>query len=289
MRPSFDEIQRAAYDRWERQGWHHGGDRDDWLAAETEVTFRANYRTIAEYPLDGTRQMVLGEGPGRRCRFCERNPSQVGFSDPRPIVPDRVLLLTAEVCDDCRVDWFDALDGGFRLFWEGLDSQGRWWHDAYRDREPSPLSVAALKSLVASALLVMPARELAYFGDALEWVSNPDHDCDDRLLHGGDCLVYRASFLGPGAARISLSRRFDDDAPVPYMIGFLACDGMMVQVPLPMCVRDEDLDGQTIQQPRRVLWSGWGRDFSEAHAVPLPLGISRRRAHPSWRRSSIAP
>ena len=36
MRPTVHEIERAAYDRWERRGWMHGGDRDDWYAAETD-------------------------------------------------------------------------------------------------------------------------------------------------------------------------------------------------------------------------------------------------------------
>jgi hypothetical protein len=37
-RPSRDEIARLAYHFFERRGWRHGNDVDDWLAAEQELT-----------------------------------------------------------------------------------------------------------------------------------------------------------------------------------------------------------------------------------------------------------
>jgi hypothetical protein len=48
MRPTWDQIQREAYARWERRGYGHGGDRDDWLAAEIDLTFDLNFETVAE-------------------------------------------------------------------------------------------------------------------------------------------------------------------------------------------------------------------------------------------------
>ncbi len=83
MRPSFHEIERAAYDRWERRGWMHGGDPDDWYAAETELTFLGHYRIIAEHALDGTRRPVLGDASVRRCRFCERTSRHASISPTR--------------------------------------------------------------------------------------------------------------------------------------------------------------------------------------------------------------
>jgi hypothetical protein len=37
-RPSRDEIARLAYHFFERRGWRHGHDVDDWLAAEEALT-----------------------------------------------------------------------------------------------------------------------------------------------------------------------------------------------------------------------------------------------------------
>jgi hypothetical protein len=265
MRPTVDEIQRAAYDRWERRGWNHGGDREDWLAAETALIFRAHYRSVLEVEFDGPERRVLGGVAVRRCGFCERTSRQVDFGAARPIVPGRPSLLTAEVCDDCQSEWRDGLEDEFRWFWSRLPG-GR-----------PPFTVAAWKALVAGALLILPDRERPFFVDTVEWVSNPDHDADDRLLDGAGCLVYPADFLGEGA-RASLFRRVDDEAPVPYMLYALACDGLMVQVEMPMCLRDEDLDGMAIDRPERVLSAGRGADFREARAVRLPLSVSGRRA-----------
>src|SRR5262249_49473605 len=148
------------------------------------------------------------------------------------------------------------------------------------------LSIAAFKSLVACALAIMPGPELPFFVDTLEWVSNPDHDNDDRLLDRAECLIYCVPFLDAGA-RASLARRVDDEAPVPYMLYFLEADGIMVQVPLPMCLCDEDLDGREIEHPERVLAAGYGPEFREAWGVPLPLSLAGRRAGRGLRASSI--
>jgi Protein of unknown function (DUF2934) len=286
MRPTVDEIRRAAYDRWERRGRTHGGDRDDWYAAEKELAFHANYRTIAEYRLDGHQPIVLGDAAIRRCRFCERTSTQVDFGAPRPVIAGQASLLTAEICEDCQSDWRDGLEEEFRHFRARLsreDPSG----PAGLDLRGRPLfSIAAFKSLVAGALAIMPGPELPLFIDTLEWVSNPDHDSDDRLLDRAECLVYRAPFLGDGA-RASLARRTDDEAPVPYMLHFLECDGIMVQLPLPMCLCDEDLDGRAIERPERVPASGYGPEFREARSVLLPLSVSGRRASRSHRPSPI--
>ena len=84
MLPSDDQIKRAAYDRWLRRGQVHGCDREDWHAAEDELTFSLNYRTIVDYPLDAAGSLVVGDRPGRSCRLCERTSAQVAFSVPRP-------------------------------------------------------------------------------------------------------------------------------------------------------------------------------------------------------------
>jgi hypothetical protein len=282
MRPNVEQIERTAYDRWERRGWNHGGDRDDWYAAETELTFHANYRTIAEYALGGPERRVLGDGAVRRCRFCERSARAADFGAPRPVVADRTFLLSGEVCDDCQSDWREGLDATLRDFWGRLRREG-----PPDPRSQTRFSVAAFKAMAASALLIMPNSELRYFGDTLEWVSNPDHDSDDQLLEGAACRVYHAPFLGQDP-RMILTRRVDEDEPFPYMLCLIECDGVMVEAPVPMCLRDEDLDGRTIEYPERIPMAGHGRDFREARGVLLPLTLSPRRAGRGVRLPAIA-
>jgi hypothetical protein len=36
--PSHEEIARRAYELYQSRGWRHGGDLEDWLAAERELT-----------------------------------------------------------------------------------------------------------------------------------------------------------------------------------------------------------------------------------------------------------
>ncbi len=71
------------------------------------------------------------------------------------------------------------------------------------------------------------------------------------------------------------------------MIYFLASDGLMVQLPLPMCLRDEDLDGRSIERPERAPAAGSGTEFREARAIRLPLAVSSRREGRERRASSI--
>jgi hypothetical protein len=282
MRPTVEEIQRAAYDRWERRGWSHGGDRDDWYAAETDLAFHAHYRTIAEYTLEGAEPRVLGDATVRRCRFCESTARPADYGPPRPVVAGRPSLLTAEVCEVCQSDWRDGLDDHLRAFWSRLEG----------DILPisvarSPFSVGSFKALATVAMLILPAPELRFFGDTIEWASNPDHDSDDQLLEGAECRVYRAPFLGE-PSRATLARRVDDEAAVPYMLFFLESGGIMVQVHLPMCLRDEDLDGRAVEHLERIPVAGRGPDFREARGIPLPLSVSERRGRRLLRHPAVA-
>ncbi len=290
MRPTFDQIQHAAYDRWLRRGWTHGHDRPDWYAAEKELTFFLNYQTIAEHPLASGAARVLGDALIQQCRFCERTSDQVAFSRARPVVPEAVgptSLFTAEICDDCQADWRDRLDVEFGGFWEALRADGGGF-DIPAERPAQPVfSVAVFKSLIASAILILPEEELPSVIDAIEWVSNPDHDCDDRLFGGTCCQVYSAPFL-ENLSGISLARRVEADAPLPALLYFLAHGGIVVQVPVPLCLHDQDLDGRAVDWPERVLAGGTGSDFQEARGRVLPLALSRMRPRRERRHPSIA-
>ena len=84
--PSADEIRQLAYERWLGRGRRHGQDREDWVAAECELIFSMNYRTIAEYQLEGTPPVVLGDDQSRYCRFCERSSAHAAFGPPFPLL-----------------------------------------------------------------------------------------------------------------------------------------------------------------------------------------------------------
>jgi hypothetical protein len=127
-------------------------------------------------------------------------------------------------------------------------------------------------------MLIMPERELAYFTDTLEWLSNPDHEYDADMFAGASCLVY-----GDAAGQqpvTTLVRRVDDDAPVPYVLYFVANRGTIVQISVPLCVRDHDLDGRGTELPCRSLTTGEGPHFAEIRprAVRLVEPLSRSRA-----------
>jgi hypothetical protein len=114
----------------------------------------------------------------------------------------------------------------------------------------------------------MPEAELPYFVDTLEWVNNPSHLDDNQLFADAVCQVYAAGFLR-GRSWTSLCRRVDNDLPLPYMIYFLSRDGIVLQVQVPLCLRDEDSDGRTRPMPERSFTTGEGPDFQEVRATVL--------------------
>jgi hypothetical protein len=290
MGPTSDQIRHAAYERWLRRGRIHGHHDTDWYGAEKELAFLLNYQTIAEYPLASGERRILGDLSIRRCRFCERTADQVAFGPARAVVPGlsgNPSLFTAEVCDDCQGDWRDPLDDELRGFWEALRADGVGL-DAHGQPPAGPIfSIGVFKALIAGAILILPETELPAVVDTMEWVSNPDHDCDDHLFAGSCCQVYSAPFL-KDLSGISLARRVQAEAPLPDLLYFLGHGGIVVQVPVPLCLRDQDLDGRDVHRPERSLTGSAGPDFQEARSTVLPLALSRRRPRRELRRPSIA-
>jgi hypothetical protein len=45
-------------------------------------------------------------------------------------------------------------------------------------------------------------------------------------------------------------RRVDDEAPMPYMLFFVGAADLVIQAPVPLSIRDEDLDGERTIIPR---------------------------------------
>ena len=119
----------------------------------------------------------------------------------------------------------------------------------------------------------MPESELGYFMDALEWVSNPDVDSDGALFEAdATCVVYLAHTSWAKVSWTSIVRR-TRPARIPYMIFYLAMSGVLLQVQLPLCIRDQDLDGRTVPVPRRSFVAGEGGSFELARA--LEFRVSR--------------
>ena len=94
----------------------------------------------------------------------------------------------------------------------------------------------------------MPEGELQAFEDAIEWVGNPDHEFDARVFHGLDCTLHVLPAPHP-TPWIALARRTNPEATVPFMLFFLGTGRVVYQLAVPLCVRDEDLDGQDVLTP----------------------------------------
>ncbi len=275
MYPTWQEIERAAYERWERRGWVHGADRDDWAAAEMDLKFQKNYRPAAEYPLQASDRIVIGARPRPSCRFCERSGPKARFTEPRPIVPAVVgptSLYSGEICDECHEQFESTIDRDFAAFWESLAASTNG-----PDRSaPTSVSIGAYKALVRMAISIMPARELGHFVDTVEWVGNPDHDFDSSLFSGTGCLVYSA-YTPHTIPWMSLSRRTDPDAPLPYAVFILVSGVHVIEIAPPLCERDQEHDDpRSFQLPRRSFTTGYGQAMRTAACRLLPLERSDR-------------
>lgn len=250
MVPTFEQIETAAYHRWLRRGAGHGRDADDWLAAEQELLLALNYRVVARHVLDGPGPVVLGDGAQPRCRFCERATHD---ADPAPVVPTALgntALFSSAICSDCRDEVLDPLEADFLRFARPFVA-GTALSIASFERVPSPsyVPIAAFKALVAMALLLLPEEELQFVEDATEWVANADHDLDAGVIGRLECRLH----IVPNEAVhpwVALARRTDPDAPLPYLLFSLGSGRAVFQAPLPLCVRDDDLDGAPVIVPR---------------------------------------
>jgi hypothetical protein len=274
MFPTEDQIRLAAFDRWRRRGWAQGFDREDWFAAQHELTFSLNYKTIVEYPLDGPGTLILSDRPTRYCRFCERTAAHALFGPAQPVVDGwlKGSLYTEAVCEDCRSTFGNLLADRFRTFQVSLLGGVNEGSSGERSSALARYSLAIFKSLIACALTIMPESELGYFVDSLEWVSNSDLGRDAPLLfEEATCLVYSAQFLRD-RSWMSLARRTENSALFPYMIFFLAQGGVVLQVQIPLCIRDQDLDGRPVRRLRRSFMTGDGQPFERVYTGELRLG-----------------
>jgi hypothetical protein len=283
MFPSWDQIENEAYARWERRGRMHGHDRDDWVAAELDLTFDMNYRTVVEFPLAEDVDRVIDGKRNPHCRFCEQSPPRAAFSSLRPAIPEVAgnrSLKARDLCDECAEQFGGTIDQEFAAFWRSLETL-RGCDGELRDSQvPSAISIAAFKALIKMAASIMPEPELSGFTDTIEWVGNPDQSFDSNLFGGLGCLVYRVH--APFATGwTSLARRVDADVPFPYMIFFLASERLVIQTFLPLSSHDQDLDGTELRVPERSFTTGYGSDMRASMCLALPI---RSSDHPRQRR-----
>ncbi len=261
MLPTREQIELAAYQRWQRREWGHGNDREDWIAAEQDLAFALNYRYVARYKLSGSNPVMLGKSEAesstrrRRCRFCEQAEPSAKFRGTHlalPAIVGNTALFVWDECDDCRAHFDRHLAGPFESFVRPLLNE-------FADFPTDGISVAALKAFVRMALAVLPASEIQHFGDTIEWVANPDHGLDSTLLDGLGCLVYRTPTPVPSAS-FALARRVEDDESLPYMIAFLALASsrVVLQAQLPLCPRDEELEESRAPGPKLSMSLGLG-------------------------------
>jgi hypothetical protein len=254
----------------------HGHDRDDWVAAELDLTFDMNFKTLLEYPLAEKADRVIGAARNPRCRFCEQSAPRVALSSGRPAVPEFVgnrTLKTCELCDECADQFAGTIDQDFAAFWQSLESlrgADAWLRDS---PVPTAIPIGAYKALIRMALLIMPEADLAGFTDTIEWVGNPDQDFDSNLFGGLVCLVYQVHIPYP-SPWTALARRTEEQAPFPCMLFFLASERLVVQTHLPLSTYDEDLDGTVVRIPERSFSTGLGSDLRAGMCLALPIRSS---------------
>jgi len=278
MFPTADQISYEAYLRWERRGRNHGNDRGDWCAAEQDLLLTLNYEVAAFYALNAPAPQFIGSMTRRVCRFCDQAAPSVKFSKLRPALPSFLgnqSLYTYEECDDCHAEFATSVESDLMAFLAQLRA-------GLRPVSLMRTSIAALKGLAKVALSIMPAAELHSFEDTREWVANPDHDFDLSLFGELGCGLHALpSFHAHAQPWTALVRRIDDGAPMPYMLLFVSAGDIVIQAPVPLSIRDEDLDGEQMIIPR--IDAPYALGVEPARLPPSPFRASRNGS----RRSSV--
>ncbi|WP_406694925.1 DUF2934 domain-containing protein [Singulisphaera sp. Ch08] len=272
MFPTADQIEHEAYLRWERRGGSHGNDRGDWCAAEQDLLLTLNYEVVAFHALNASAPQFVGSKGRRVCRFCEQAAPIATFSAvplALPLFLENRSLFTYEECDDCHAHFASSVEADLEAFHTQLRS-------GPGPNSLSRASIAALKGLAKMALSIMPATELHSFEDTREWVVNPDHDFDLRLFGELGCGLHALPSIqaDPWTA---LVRRVDDEAPMPYMLFFVGTASVVIQAPVPLSARDEDLDGTQTIIPRTDSSYAMGSEPSRQAPSPFRANSNEMR------------
>lgn len=290
MWPNTDQIQTAAYSRWQQRGGAHGFDREDWLAAEDDLLFSLNYRVVAR---DRVPEAAVVRGTSnanaarnhRRCRYCERTESAVRFGGAMEALEGwgaLDALVAAHECDECRLQFRDAIEPDFVRFTRPfLGVQGTrgllashyasnvtaptdellldGWRSLRRD-DGAGCAVLTLRSGSYGPIAVLKSLTRLALGlmsesDVSEYEGAIEWvgNPDHDLDRGAFGRWLCRAYLVRAAFPapwVSLARRSEDDDPLPAMILFLGAGHCALQLAVPLGTRDEDLDGETVRLPR---------------------------------------
>jgi len=106
---------------------------------------------------------------------------------------------------------------------------------------------SVFKCLTKMALAIMPAPEIQYFTETIEWIGREPMDdliniqslvCLRWFAPGPRPLPYPSAVLG---------WRKDENATVPYSLFFIAFDNYAFQIHIPFCQRDGHLEAKDVQ------------------------------------------
>jgi hypothetical protein len=276
MNPTPEQVRTAAYYRWQRRGGWHGQHHDDWLAAEQALRFALNYMVACRIRLNVSEAPTLGASGRPVCRFCEQAAPRTRFEAPAPVVPPALggnPPRAADQCAECRSMLAD-LDGPVEAFL-GLVAEAA----TSAARLPS-IPMPAYKGLVRSALAILPPDLLELCPDAVEWVCNPDHDLDAPALAALGPVVHTAPapFQAPWVA---VACKTVPEAAMPQLLAFFASDRFTIELPVPLCAGDDDLDGAPLDVPRVPTLDGltdWPGPLVEHRLRVATQGARRRLA-----------
>lgn len=244
MMPAREEIELAAFRRWEMRGRVHGAHEDDWLASEQALLFHHNYRVIYEYnsAITADAGWVLGQSDRPVCRFCEQAAPRTQFAGSVLALADCFGIFglwTNDQCLECR-ESFDPIAKGPLSVFVNACRVGAALHS---------IPLAAYRGMVRSCLAILPTELLDLFPDALEWVNHTEVEPDDlSIARMGIVAHFAEGHTQPEWAAVA--RKHNPHEPMPNLIAFLGTATVTFQVPLPLCLRDDDLSELPLSVPR---------------------------------------
>ncbi len=285
---NHDEVARLAYDLWIRRGWVHGDHHADWVAAEQEAKFLGKYELIVELDLNGPGARI--PDLESRCRLCESAlGSQRALAPIWPGNEHAPPYRVGSLCAGCQGECRAPLAQDFDACWQALGIAAHAADPSQVIAERGQPAPGALKALAQSLLLLVPSNELDYLTDLVEWLANPDSDQDAGLLDDVRALAYWSD-QPRDRAWAALARRRSPSAEVPYLVGFLGRDGLVLELPLPLCNRDDELESG-LATPFRSFATGLAAGLGRVRALPLtppkkPVKSRARGSNPSLRGAS---
>lgn len=115
MEPAREQIELAAHSIWRARGGSHGGDVEDWLAAETHLSMVLNYEIYRSFWLNGEEgsRVYFGNQRERLCRFCRRGEPEASFKTEAHAVPyflGNRHLIAYDECDECNKYFSETLE-----------------------------------------------------------------------------------------------------------------------------------------------------------------------------------